>query len=294
MLALWVFPGVNPFVTGLLAGNLILLMLPDSSEDVTTSLVSSILTALCAVLLRCLVSPDVTPSGLVLCFVSYSAWRTASRFRKPRKLFEQASLWASVESCWRALTAFAVLCCAVAFYSVERRPGVSYAVLSVLATAYVMQYLGSVTGRLLFLGRGAEKLIKGMIKGTPRPSAPVDPDEQGRMNTLYARVLGYMESKKPYLDERFKISDMARGLYTNKVYLSRTINACSGRNFCQFVNSYRIDYAEDLMNKDPHLRVFEVAMMSGFHSLVSFNMAFKLFHDESPLAYMTRVRDGLG
>ena len=94
-----------------------------------------------------------------------------------------------------------------------------------------------------------------------------------------------MTEKKPYLVTSFNEGDLASALFTNKVYLSRTINHYSGRNFRQYVNYYRVMYATELMKKDRHLKVTELALKCGFNSVVTFNAAFKLNMNMTPSAY---------
>ena len=47
------------------------------------------------------------------------------------------------------------------------------------------------------------------------------------------------------------------------------------------------------MKADPHLRMEEVSMMSGFHSTVSFNMAFRLFEGKTPTQWLEEYMDSL-
>ena len=107
---------------------------------------------------------------------------------------------------------------------------------------------------------------------------------------LYVRCCRYMELRKPFLVETFSMEDLANALFTNKLYLSQTINVCSGRNFRNYVNSYRVMYAMELFKKNNRLRVTDLANLSGFHTPVTFNMAFKLVMDESPGAWCNRIR----
>ena len=67
----------------------------------------------------------------------------------------------------------------------------------------------------------------------------------------------------------------------------------SGKNFRQFINSYRIRYSVELMKKNPRLRMDEVATMSGFHSTVTFTMAFKANMGETPGEYAQRLKSNL-
>ncbi len=117
--------------------------------------------------------------------------------------------------------------------------------------------------------------------------------ENRKMMSLYKRAIAFMEEKKPFLDESFDLESFAKRIFTNKVYLSRTINALSGRNFRQFVNYYRVRYSTDLAKRDPRLKVEELAMMSGFHTVVSYNMAFRLFMNETPSEWLQRYRTSL-
>ena len=110
------------------------------------------------------------------------------------------------------------------------------------------------------------------------------------MALLYGRILEYMEKNAPFLEEDFSLPQMATDLYSNRVYLSKTINMMSGRNFCQFINWYRVTHAKEMMRKDPHLKVLEVATMSGFHSVVSFNQAFKMYEGTTPSVWLQSIK----
>lgn len=117
------------------------------------------------------------------------------------------------------------------------------------------------------------------------PMIPSRKDEI-KMRRLYERVSIYMDDKKPYLHDSFSMKDLARAVYTNKAYLSRTISIHSGRNFKQFVNGYRVKHAVELIDKNPRFTVMELASLCGFHSVVSFNTAFSLNMNETPGAYI--------
>lgn len=99
---------------------------------------------------------------------------------------------------------------------------------------------------------------------------------------IYERVVAYFENEKPFLDSELTINDLVKVIYSNKLYISRAISQFTGRNFCQFVNYYRITYAMECFRANPELRNHEMASMSGFNSIVTYNMAFRLFMGENP------------
>ncbi len=110
---------------------------------------------------------------------------------------------------------------------------------------------------------------------------------------LYTRIVAYFDFRKPYLDNDLTIQDVARDLYSNKLYVSRAISQFTGRNFCQFVNYYRVVHSMELFRGNPELRVHSLALMSGFNSIVSFNMAFRLFMGENPSEWCRKERGRL-
>ena len=126
--------------------------------------------------------------------------------------------------------------------------------------------------------------------GLKSVQAKTGDEKADNMELLYSRLRTLFEEEKPYLDENITVGDIARRLYTNKAYLSRAIKEHAGKNFCQYVNHYRIMYAMEAFRENPWLRVAELADISGFHTIVSFNMAFRLVTDESPGEWCKRVR----
>ena len=107
---------------------------------------------------------------------------------------------------------------------------------------------------------------------------------------LYDRCCRYMADRKPFLVESFSLGDLASVLFTNKVYLSKTINYYSGKNFRSYINYYRVMYAMELFRKNRSLSVTELGAFAGFHSATTFNQAFKAVMQESPSTWCARLR----
>ena len=74
------------------------------------------------------------------------------------------------------------------------------------------------------------------------------------------------------------------------LYISKAICAYTGRNFCQFVNYYRIAYAVELFRSNPNMKIVDISSRSGFNSSVSFTMAFRLFMGDKPSDWFRRER----
>lgn len=112
------------------------------------------------------------------------------------------------------------------------------------------------------------------------PDTSLKDDSMYRM--IYERLTEYFEHEKPFLRSELTINDIVKVIYTNKLYISRSISLCTGRNFRQFVNYYRVMHSLDLYRENPQLKVVELSHACGFNSMASYNMAFRLFMNESP------------
>ncbi len=221
---------------------------------------------------------------LVLLHFLYVAYR---KFSGIRAMFRNTAVWHSVEDYSRFLYSMGFLGTSLLFLCAVSASGHFGEVLTIMSlilsmALYSFLFMRAATGRTYMIKVATEKRIKDIIKGNLRTSYIDKSEEDAKMNNLYRRVIMYMEERKPYLNQDFDMSVMADTMLTNKLYLSKTINILSGRNFRQFVNYYRIQQAMALMKEDPKLRVSEVAEMSGFHSSVSFNMAFKVNTGKTP------------
>ena len=107
-------------------------------------------------------------------------------------------------------------------------------------------------------------------------------DERARMDTLFGRVDSLMREKKLFLDEELTLGDVSLQLSCNRVYVSRAILDKTGLNFRQYINRYRIDYALELLGRNPDMKVSELSGLCGFHSQPTFNLAFRMSQHMTP------------
>lgn len=110
---------------------------------------------------------------------------------------------------------------------------------------------------------------------------------------LFERMCSKMNEEKLFLSPSFTVEDLSKALYTNRGYLSRMINSCTGMNFNMLINDYRIKYAMALFKSDPDMKVSELMGLSGFNNPVSFNNAFKLIMKMPPGEWCNLYREEL-
>lgn len=99
---------------------------------------------------------------------------------------------------------------------------------------------------------------------------------------LMQRICNLMEQRQPYLNSDLKLVDVATMLATNRNVISSCINTQRGCSFSQFVNEYRVAYAQEMMRSQPDVKISEVWMQSGFSTETSFFRAFKAVTGMTP------------
>ena len=87
----------------------------------------------------------------------------------------------------------------------------------------------------------------------------------------------YFKEDKPYLNPEITIAEVSHRMNVSVRYLSQVINESLGKNFYDFINSYRIEEAKRqlITEADSKKTVLEVLYDSGFNSKSAFNSAFK-------------------
>ena len=102
-----------------------------------------------------------------------------------------------------------------------------------------------------------------------------------------------MKDKKIYLQDDLTLSMLASILDTTTNHLSQVINSTYSRNFYDFVNGYRIEYAKKLMaqklNQDTP--ILDVLLESGFKSSSTFYNAFKKETGLTPTQFKKSLMD---
>lgn len=96
------------------------------------------------------------------------------------------------------------------------------------------------------------------------------------------KLKALMEEKQLFRNKDLRLADMAVELCTNTTYLSTLLNAEMNTTFPAFVTGYRIRYAQELMRKDPTMRLWQVAEESGFTNEKTFLRSFKAICGVTP------------
>ncbi len=115
--------------------------------------------------------------------------------------------------------------------------------------------------------------------------------KQDELERYFSQLLSILETEKLYLDPDLSLQTLARHMQISSKDLSQVINQRSGKNFFDFINSYRCEEAKNLMRtSDPKVTILEILYEAGFNSKSSFNKEFKKLSGTTPTEYRKLVR----
>ena len=106
---------------------------------------------------------------------------------------------------------------------------------------------------------------------------------------LMNRICELMEKEQPFLNSNLKITDVAAMLHTNRTYVSNCINNQRNCSFMQFINTYRVAYAQKLM-KETDKKMPEIWLTSGFANETSFFRTFKTVTGMTPNEWKAKTK----
>jgi AraC-like DNA-binding protein len=101
----------------------------------------------------------------------------------------------------------------------------------------------------------------------------------------------YMSEKKPYLQDELTLQNLADELSMSTHHLSMILNIHCGKNFYNFINSYRVEEVKQklLYPEYKDKNILTIAYDAGFNSKSTFNTMFKKFTGKTPKEYRTEL-----
>lgn len=127
-------------------------------------------------------------------------------------------------------------------------------------------------------------------EGEDDPDHFLKDDECSEETAILLRLIQLFEREKLYLNPDITVAEVAVKIYTNRTYLSRSLNKRTNKNFSQFVNYYRIKEVCRLFIDTPDARMQQLSEQCGFNTGSSFASAFRLNTGYTPVEWGKEVR----
>jgi len=111
--------------------------------------------------------------------------------------------------------------------------------------------------------------------------------DESLYNEELSKLRQFMADEKPFLNPSLTIQDISKHIEIPVRDLSLLINHQLGQHFYDFVNTYRIESAMEILRDTSRseLTILEILYEVGFNSKSSFNTAFKKHTNCTPTAY---------
>lgn len=151
----------------------------------------------------------------------------------------------------------------------------------------------AVLAAILFFGqagRGEHGTKRGAADRNQTPVEQIVATEvlaEDPQDALFKKISYQMDVEHLYLQPGLSINELTTLCGSNRTYVSNCINNVTGQSFSDFINSYRIHYAQVLMSlRDGELTMTKVAEMSGYSNDASFIRNFKKFSGCTPSEWL--------
>lgn len=112
-------------------------------------------------------------------------------------------------------------------------------------------------------------------------SPETEPDD-----SLLSRFEHLIISQNLFLRPGIRVTDVASMLKTNRTYISKLVNDTYNMSFSDYINTLRIDYAEQYLLRNKDAKQTELARICGFPNASSFNNTFKKITGTTPRIWL--------
>lgn len=114
-------------------------------------------------------------------------------------------------------------------------------------------------------------------------------EERGK--ELMEKLERLMETQKPFTNNELSLRDLSEMMDISTHNLTEIINRFAGKNFYDFVNSYRVEEVKQRLQQpeSTNLTMLALGMDAGFNSKSSFNSVFKKHTGMTPTEFKKQV-----
>ncbi|WP_288369676.1 AraC family transcriptional regulator [uncultured Algoriphagus sp.] len=111
------------------------------------------------------------------------------------------------------------------------------------------------------------------------------------LEELCDQVTNFVQSQKLYLKQGITINDLSKELNIPVYKISPAINMCYDTNFNQWINKFRIEEFDRLIQQGEHERLTldGIASKCGFSNRTTFISAFKKIKGDTPSHYLKNI-----
>jgi AraC-like DNA-binding protein len=132
---------------------------------------------------------------------------------------------------------------------------------------------------------------RGYIQKIDQAKYKTTPVTDEQRHQIFTKAQQLIVEEKQFQNPNLTLKSLSEALHQSPQIVSQVINLESGKNFNNFINTYRIEAAQRLLQLDQfkNQTIAAIAYEVGFNSISSFNTAFKKQTGETPMAYRSKL-----
>lgn len=166
-----------------------------------------------------------------------------------------------------------------------------YASVAYLIATYILAYYALQQKEIFAFDNEEREDIKEIIEETT-PFQKQERFSETQLHALKNRLLALMNDGKIHLEEDLNLPKLAQHMAISTHDLSYLLNDGFGQSFFEFINTYRVEEAKQLLlsEKHTHLNMVGIAYAAGFSSKTTFYTTFKKMTQQSPTEFQTTCK----
>jgi len=130
------------------------------------------------------------------------------------------------------------------------------------------------------------------LKETRKKNIQINNENSEEDQELLNAIETKMGEEKFYLNENFSSQHVLTNFEISRSKLDELLVQRKGISFADWLNSYRIEYAKNLLLSNDQYTIDALSNMSGFSSRSAFYAAFKKITQITPTEYINQSKKG--
>ena len=109
----------------------------------------------------------------------------------------------------------------------------------------------------------------------------------------FHKIENYIINNKSYLNPHLSLKIISEELNLSEGYISQLINKTLNKNFTDYINSFRVEDATQMLSDEEYnnYTILAIGLESGFNSKSSFYSAFKKLAGKTPFEHKKGVQN---
>ena len=245
-------------------------------------------------IIKKLAAPDILPNyfftmlilGMALYYTA-SSYLLLQKHEKRIELFTAATENIDLRWIKQIIIALLLISIFIGIYNaiVESQQLNIVANLTMVAAIYFVAYNAIRQERIFLISTEEIQQITEEEEQIPAKKPSLIP--KGELPALKTKLRALMDSQQPYLEQTLNLKQLSTLMQLSPHQLSYLLNEGFGENFFQFVNTYRVELAKELLvsEKHRHLSIVGIGFEAGFNSKTAFNTVFKKITGSTPTQF---------